>query len=160
MEPLEPIQPVEEPAEEPIFGGYDFVFVDELSPGQICSICLVAMRNPVQTPCGHRFCEECLVGTFGYCVLFNLHVPQLLYKAIDYWPRIQQRKDCLEKTKPKRSPTVDDRNKRNRFVASCCYRRRRVMIVRMAYVRRHHMGKDNSVKKRNGFNEESASSDL
>lgn len=87
MEPLEPIQLVEEPAEqaeEPIFGGYDFVFVDELSPGQICSICLVAMRNPVQTPCGHRFCEECLVGTFGYCVLFNLHVPQLLYKAIDY----------------------------------------------------------------------------
>ena len=46
------------------FGGYDFVFVDEPSPGQICSICLTAMRNPVQTFCGHRFCEECLVGTF------------------------------------------------------------------------------------------------
>ena len=24
----------------------------------------LAMRNPVQTFCGHRFCEECLVGTF------------------------------------------------------------------------------------------------
>ena len=46
------------------FGGYDFVFVDEPSPGQTCSICLTAMRNPVQTFCGHRFCEECLVGTF------------------------------------------------------------------------------------------------
>lgn len=41
------------------------MFVDKLSPGQTCSICLVAMRNPVQTVCGHRFCEDCLVGTFS-----------------------------------------------------------------------------------------------
>ena len=47
-------------------GGHDFVFVDELSPGQTCSICLVAMRNPVQTACGHRFCESCLLETFRY----------------------------------------------------------------------------------------------
>ncbi|KAJ7355993.1 hypothetical protein OS493_027387 [Desmophyllum pertusum] len=44
--------------------GMIFVFVDELSTGQTCSICLVAMRNPVQTMCGHRFCESCLLGTF------------------------------------------------------------------------------------------------
>ena len=55
---------------EPGFGGHDFVFVDELSLGQTCSICLVAMRNPVQTMCGHRFCEDCLLRTFRCCVLF------------------------------------------------------------------------------------------
>ena len=48
------------------FGAYDFSFVDQLSPGQTCPICLVAMRNPVQTICGHRFCEDCLLGTFRY----------------------------------------------------------------------------------------------
>ena len=30
-------------AEEPELGGHDFVFVDELSLGQICPICLVAI---------------------------------------------------------------------------------------------------------------------
>lgn len=52
--------------DEPRIGGHDFVFVDELSPGQTCSICLVAMRSPVQTVCGHRFCESCLLETFRY----------------------------------------------------------------------------------------------
>ena len=54
----------EEPAD---IGGYDFVFIDELSPVQTCSICLHAMRNPVQTVCGHRFCETCLLETFRWC---------------------------------------------------------------------------------------------
>ena len=56
-------------------GGHDFLFVDELSPGQTCSICLVAMRNPVQTACGDRFCESCLLETLRYywhAVLFLL----------------------------------------------------------------------------------------
>ena len=48
------------------FGAYYFLFVDQLSPGQTCPICLVAMRNPVQTICGHRFCEDCLLGTFRF----------------------------------------------------------------------------------------------
>jgi len=51
---------------EPRIGGHDFVFVDELSPGQTCSICLLAMQSPVQTVCGHRFCESCLLETFRY----------------------------------------------------------------------------------------------
>ena len=42
-------------------GGYNIEFVDELSECQQCSICLLAMRNPVQTPCGHRFCKSCLL---------------------------------------------------------------------------------------------------
>lgn len=69
MEPVEAVfeteeQVLDEHNEESLYGGYDFVFVDELSPGQTCPICLVVMRNPVQTVCGHRFCEDCLVGAF------------------------------------------------------------------------------------------------
>ena len=54
---------------EPRIGGHDFVFVDELSQGQTCPVCLLAMRSPVQTVCGHRFCESCLLETFRF-VLF------------------------------------------------------------------------------------------
>ena len=56
---------------EPRIGGYDVVFVDELPPGQICPVCLLAMRNPVQTVCGHRFCESCLFESFRY-FMFNM----------------------------------------------------------------------------------------
>ena len=51
----------------PTVGGFDFVFVSELSQEQKCPICLLAMRDPVQTECGHRFCGSCLLKSFG-CV--------------------------------------------------------------------------------------------
>ncbi|KAL9959365.1 hypothetical protein ACROYT_G032681 [Oculina patagonica] len=47
--------------ETEVDGGYDFEFVDELPPCQTCPICFLAMRNPVQTSCGHRFCKTCLL---------------------------------------------------------------------------------------------------
>ena len=47
------------------------MFVDELPLGQICPVCLLAMRNPVQTVCGHRFCESCLSESFRY-FMFNM----------------------------------------------------------------------------------------
>ena len=56
--------PTMEEGFEDVFGGYDFEFVDELSECQKCSICLLAMRDPVQTQCGHRFCETCLMRSF------------------------------------------------------------------------------------------------
>ena len=60
--------------DEPRIGGHNFVFVDELSPGQTCSICLLAMRSPVQTAvCGHRFCESCLLKAFRYCTVSSVH---------------------------------------------------------------------------------------
>ena len=40
---------------EPFHGEYDFVFVDKLCPGQICSICLFAMRNAVHTQGSYYF---------------------------------------------------------------------------------------------------------
>ena len=49
----------------PTIGGYDFAFVDGFPPGHKCPICLLVMRNPVQTArCGHRFCESCFLATF------------------------------------------------------------------------------------------------
>ena len=49
----------------PTVGDFDFVFEDELLPQHKCPICLLAMRNPVQTKCGHRFCESCLLESFN-----------------------------------------------------------------------------------------------
>ena len=45
------------------FGGYEYEFVDEVSPNQKCAVCLLPMRDAVQTSdCGHRFCRDCLHG--------------------------------------------------------------------------------------------------
>ena len=40
-------------------GGYDVSFVDPLEKDYECPICLLAVRDPVQTPCGHSFCKTC-----------------------------------------------------------------------------------------------------
>ena len=43
------------------FGGYEYEFVDEVLPSQKCPVCLLPMKDPVQTTeCGHRFCRGCL----------------------------------------------------------------------------------------------------
>lgn len=48
---------------QPRFGGYEYEFVDEVSDSQKCPVCLLPMRDAVQTSeCGHRFCEDCLHG--------------------------------------------------------------------------------------------------
>ena len=41
-------------------GGWSFVFVDKVDPDYECSICLRPIRDPVQTECGHLFCQTCL----------------------------------------------------------------------------------------------------
>ena len=40
--------------------GYEAEFVHSLLKRHECPICLFAMRNPVQTECGHLFCRACL----------------------------------------------------------------------------------------------------
>ncbi len=48
---------------QPHFGGYEYEFVDHVSDSQKCPVCLLPMRDAVQTSeCGHRFCEDCLHG--------------------------------------------------------------------------------------------------
>ena len=40
-------------------GGYDpDFFVDELDSRYSCGVCLLGLRNSVQTNCGHHFCES------------------------------------------------------------------------------------------------------
>ena len=40
--------------------GYEVKFVNPLLKRHECPVCLYAMKNPVQTECGHLFCRECL----------------------------------------------------------------------------------------------------
>ena len=41
--------------------GYDEYFDPPLENKYECSICLLGLREPVQTPCGHRFCRGCII---------------------------------------------------------------------------------------------------
>ena len=40
--------------------GHDEVFDPPASRDYECPICIMVLRNPVQTPCGHRFCTACI----------------------------------------------------------------------------------------------------
>ncbi|XP_020603675.1 TNF receptor-associated factor 6-B-like isoform X2 [Orbicella faveolata] len=44
--------------------GYDEDFVDAVEDEIVCLICHLPFKKPVQTGCGHRFCEECLEEYF------------------------------------------------------------------------------------------------
>ncbi|XP_077569196.1 TNF receptor-associated factor 6 [Stigmatopora nigra] len=43
-----------------IVQGYDVEFDPPLEAKYECPICLMALRNAIQTPCGHRFCKTCI----------------------------------------------------------------------------------------------------
>ncbi|XP_071513503.1 TNF receptor-associated factor 6-like [Panulirus ornatus] len=45
--------------------GYDYEFVPPLDPKYECAICLLGLRSPVQTTCGHRFCKECIFNSIS-----------------------------------------------------------------------------------------------
>ena len=47
--------------EEPRSEGYDEYFDPPLESKYECPICLLGLREPVQTSCGHRFCKGCIV---------------------------------------------------------------------------------------------------
>lgn len=40
--------------------GFDYEFVPPLDPKYECAICLLGLRSPIQTTCGHRFCKDCI----------------------------------------------------------------------------------------------------
>lgn len=41
--------------------GYDEYFDPPLENKYECPICLLGLREPVQTECGHRFCRGCIL---------------------------------------------------------------------------------------------------
>ena len=43
--------------------GYDAKFNPPLKDKYKCPICLLALRDPIQTKCGHRFCSICFEQT-------------------------------------------------------------------------------------------------
>ena len=47
-------------SEETRSEGYDEFFDPPLESKYECPICLLGLREPVQTSCGHRFCGECI----------------------------------------------------------------------------------------------------
>ena len=49
--------------EESTSEGYDEYFDPPLGSKYECPICLLGLREPVQTICGHRFCRGC-IGRF------------------------------------------------------------------------------------------------
>lgn len=40
--------------------GHDEIFESTVSADYECPICMAVLRDPVQTPCGHRFCVACI----------------------------------------------------------------------------------------------------
>lgn len=49
--------------------GYDVEFDPPLESKYECPICLMALRNAVQTPCGHRFCKNCIEKSIRYAIV-------------------------------------------------------------------------------------------
>ncbi|KAJ3593700.1 hypothetical protein NHX12_006034 [Muraenolepis orangiensis] len=59
LSPSEGSTPTSLQSEAPL-QGYDVEFDPPLESKYECPICLMALRNAIQTPCGHRFCKHCI----------------------------------------------------------------------------------------------------
>ena len=55
--------------------GYDETFVNEVDEDFLCPICQLPAKEPIQTSCGHRFCEECIKE---YLQRYELNADRLL----------------------------------------------------------------------------------
>ena len=63
------------------FGGYEYEFVDEVLQNQNCPVCLLPMRDAVQTSdCGHRFCRDCLDEILRWTDILHLSMKQLIWR--------------------------------------------------------------------------------
>lgn len=49
--------------------GYDVEFDPPLESKYECPICLMALRNAIQTRCGHRFCKSCIEKSIRYAIV-------------------------------------------------------------------------------------------
>lgn len=61
--------------------GYDVEFDPPLESKYECPICLMALRNAIQTPCGHRFCKTCIEKSLR-CVSDQFPAPYISTKPL------------------------------------------------------------------------------
>lgn len=66
--------------------GYDVEFDPPLESKYECPICLMALREAVQTPCGHRFCKACIIKSIRYVSKRKHHVPYRAKHREQYHP--------------------------------------------------------------------------
>ena len=50
----------EVPPEPCLPSGYDDEFIEPVNGGLQCGICLLPMKDPMITNCGHHFCRGCI----------------------------------------------------------------------------------------------------
>lgn len=62
--------------------GYDVEFDPPLESKYECPICLMALRNAIQTPCGHRFCKNCIEKSIRYALHNSLDNTDLSLQCI------------------------------------------------------------------------------
>ena len=67
----EPFKMAEVSSEMPC--GYDEDFVSPTDEDLQCAICYLALREPVLTRCGHRFCKDCLERHMARYAVRNYH---------------------------------------------------------------------------------------
>ena len=51
--------------------GYEALFHPEIDKKYMCPVCLGAMRDAMQTSCGHRFCRSCVLRLVKYVLLYS-----------------------------------------------------------------------------------------
>ncbi|KAJ6640026.1 E3 ubiquitin-protein ligase NRDP1 [Pseudolycoriella hygida] len=76
--------------------GYELAgFVNEVDKEFICSICMMVMKNPVQSPCEHIFCSECIRSWIP--LLENCPVDRQLLRPDDLKPTPRYFRNLLDK---------------------------------------------------------------
>ena len=53
---------------QPKSRGYpvDIIDQDEVEPKFICGLCKNLLKEPIQSYCGHRFCQDCITFLIRY----------------------------------------------------------------------------------------------